>query len=225
MSDIASKVVYTALTRMTEDREAIKQAFQNWHAAFHGQELDVFAFVEHIENYLGLDTGEKKVLMMSMHAGSSKGGLGLKEVPEYILGLPSNDVVNTAQAVVSDDQTSAAAKKPPYILLSEFYFSNMLAGVQKISGKMASEIREILADEGLPNVEQSIQTCVNRISDDQISLPVNTQEPACKAFCLEVYMLVCEVVGPMNADDISYKAIAKMLETNEASRYDPRALI
>lgn len=236
MSDLNNKVVYTALTRMTEDRDVIKHAFQSWQAKFAGQELDVFAFVDHIQTYLGLETGEKKVLMMSMHAASSKGGLGLKEVPEYILGSFSADQASgddeagrekagREKAGLVDSQADSAIQKAPYILLAEFYLSNMLDGTQKLNGKLASEVRDLLADEGLPNVASGVQLAVKSVDGDRINLPASLAEAECKSFCLELYMLVCDVAGPMKADDISYKAIANMLETNEASRYDPRDLI
>ena len=232
MSDINEKIVYTALTRTTEDRESIRQAYQSWHAKFGDSELDVFAFVEHIEKYLGLDTGEKKVLMMSMHAASSKNGLGLKEVPEYVTGSLSGqssetdyDAVNAVSPSTSPSTTSSAAEKTPYIVLSEFYFANMVAGVKKVGGKYLAEFNQLLGDEGLPNVVDVIEAAVKRSSDDELNLPSDLEESECKAFCLEVYMLACDVIGPVRADDISYRAIAAMLETNEASRYDPRELI
>lgn len=221
MTELNNKVVYTALTRTTEDREAIKQAFLSWSNKFEGQALDVFAFVEHIERFLGLSTGEKKVLMMSMHAAASKDPLSLKSVPEYIVG--NGDAGN-----VLDDTTAAntsVSTKEAHVVLSELYFANMLDGTQRAGGKQAAEFRQILTDEGLPNVTSDILRAAQDVENDRIQLPASSVESECQAFCLEVYMLVCDLLGPMSADDISYSAIATLLETSEASRYDPRKLI
>ena len=67
------KIVYAALSRMSEDRDVIKRALSHWNEKLgHLARVNVIQSVELIEGYLGLGTAEKKVLMMSMHAASSK---------------------------------------------------------------------------------------------------------------------------------------------------------
>jgi len=205
MTSVNNKVVYTALTRMTNDRDVIKQAFIQWHGKFAHKDLDVFATVEFIESFLGLDTGEKKVLMVSMHSAASKDESQLKDVPEYIFGSGGDN-----------------ATEPD---VSALYFSHISQSLQRSGTKYVTELMDVIRDEGLPNVSMAVRDALSSMVDGELDLPGNTSEDACKMFCHEVYMLVCDIVGPMEADEISYSAIAKLLETNEASRYDPRNLI
>jgi len=217
MSDENNKIVYAALSRMSADREVIKQAYQSWQAAFAGKALDVFEVVDHIESFLGLDTAEKKVLMMSLHSAASGGGANLKDVPGFITG--------EAGAAGGGDAEPAVSVKEPVVALSEIYFNKMTSGVARKSSKHKAELLEILDEEGLPGVAGSISNAIKRLDDTDINLPKGLSEDDCKALCHEVYMLVCDVVGPQDADDLSYKAVNAMLEANESSRYDPKNLI
>ncbi len=219
MSEANSKVVYAALNRMTEDRDVIKRAFHHWREKQGDQaNLNVLDTVELIETYLGLDTGEKKVLMMSMHAAASKNESQLKTVPEYISGVEG-----------SGDKASEAAvpnmAKVPHVILTEAYFETMMAEARKRSGADAAELEDIIADEGLPSLSDEMNASVKALKNSALDLPQSASSQACKDLCHDLYMLFCDVVGPMVADDISYKAIASLLEMPEASRYDPRQLI
>lgn len=219
MSDENNKIVYTALSRMSVDREVIKQAYQSWQTAFAGKPLEVFEVVDHIESFLGLDTGEKKVLMMSLHSAVSGGGANLKDVPGFISGAGG---ALTSSAV---SEVPAVSVKEPVVTLAQIYFNAMTAGVAKKGSKFKIELLEILADEGLPGMGSGASKAIKRMDDTDIDLPKGLSEDDCKALCHEVYMLVCDVVGPQDADDLSYKAVNAMLEANESSRYDPKNLI
>lgn len=214
-----NKIVYSALSRMTDDREVVKQAFTNWHSAFAGAKLDIFAFVDHIEAYLGITTAEKKVLMMSMHAASSKGSDGLSDVPAYILDGQATPN-NASGAAVTE--TSQVAVKPPAVALSQVYFNRMLGGLKS---KDKAEVVEILADEGLPDASDALNRALKRLDSTDVDLPKDMSEDECKSLCHETYMLICDIVGPTSADDLSYKAVNSMLESSEADRYDPKNLI
>ncbi len=218
MSTLNNKVVYAALTRMTNDREVIKHAFLNWHSKFADDEIDVFAYVDHIERFLGLNTGEKKILMVSMHAAASKGEGDLGEVPAYIFGSDATADVAEESVVKSEDKT-------PCIVLAQLFCNRMASGVQRLGNKHRQELNEILKDEGLPSATLVINEVLKKIGEEDIVLPSSTSEADCKTLCHEFYMLVCDVVGPNSADELSYKTISTLLDTNEASRFDPRDLI
>jgi len=50
-------------------------------------------------------------------------------------------------------------------------------------------------------------------------------EDDCKTVCHSLYMLLAEVVGPMDADVISNKAISALMQMEVAARFDPRELL
>lgn len=220
MSKLNSKIAYTALTRMTEDRAVIKEAFQHWLKSLGDKPLDVFESVELIETFLGLSTAEKKILMVSMHSASSKSEAELPKVPAFIL-----DARGEVEAQDDDPEFQAVDNKTPHVILSEGYFYAMVTGVQRSGGKYDQELHEILLDEGLPEASSSVQAALKQAKDTRVDLPRDLNDAECQTFCHELYMLVCDIVGPIAADDLSYKAIAQLLETNEASRYDPKKLI
>ncbi len=215
-----SKIVYAALSRMSDDRDVIKRAFTHWQSKFgDSAQINVLESVELIETFLGLDTGEKKVLMMSMHAASSKESSQLKAVPEYILGGSDQSV--------SGKEVGAATERlgPPHVTLSEGFFEHMMAAGRKRDSGLAAELEEALIDEGLEEASAAINSALKSISRSDLELPNATTSEECKDFCHAFYMLVCDFFGPMAADEMSYKAVAQLLETPEASRFDPRELI
>ncbi len=218
MSTYNDKVVYFALSRVTTDRELIKQAFLSWQTQFADSKLDVFAFVDHIESFLGLGTAEKKVLMMSMHSASAKGEDTLKEVPAYITGAGGSGA-NEAKLDVSVDV------KPPCVALAQIYFNGMTAGMQRMGNKNMVELAEILNDESLPGASKDVTQALRSLDGTEINLPKSMTEDDCKSLCHEMYVLICDLVGPIVADDLSYKATSNMLDASEASRYDPKNLI
>ena len=218
MSDENNKIVYTALSRMTADRDVIKQAYQSWQSTFAGQPLDIFAVVDHIESFLGLETGEKKVLMMSMHSYAGAGGANLKEVPGFITGGSTASASDSVEA-------APVSVKEPVIALAQVYFNEMTNGVARRGAKYKAELLEIIEEEGLPGIDGALKDALNSLDDGQINMPSGVSEDDCKTICHEIYTLACEVVGPQDADDLSYKAVNAMMQENEASRYDPKNLI
>lgn len=220
MSKLNNQIVYTALTRMTADRAVIKEAFLHWQNHLGDIPLDVFEVVEHIESFLGLTTAEKKVLMVSMHSASAKSETDLANVPPFIINVGGD--ISEEQ---NETEFQVVDNKPPHVILSEGYFNGMLSGLQRTSGKFFQELKEILLEEGLPEGPKTVEASLKRINESNIDLPSDMNETDCQSFCHEVYMLVCDVIGPVKSDDLSYKAIAQLLETNEASRYDPKKLI
>ncbi len=219
MNTFNNKVVYAALVRMTNDREVIKQAFVHWHGKFAHKPLDVFAYVEAIERYLGLDTGEKKVLMVSMHAASSKNESSLRDVPEYIFGSGSEPNSGNHDAV------EQGLKHAPHVSLTEQYYSNLLDGLSREGGRYVHEFESELKNDGFKSLERRARKALRKADEDGLKLPSDLDEAACKALCHELYLLLCDVAGPMVADDLTYKSIEALLETTEARRYDPRDLI
>ncbi len=222
MGDLNKKIVFTALSRLSNDRTVIKDAFLHWHNKLGDKPLDVFESVETIQNFLGLATAEKKILMVSMHSSTSKSESDLLSIPAFVFGDASPDAAPGSNV---DDAPAdvPASTKAPYIALAEFYFSELANGVQRAGGGKLKELQDILHEEGLPALSL-VNDALKKV-DDKVSLPKGLSEQDCQSFCHEMYLLVSEVIGPMAADDVSYKAIANLLNTNEASRYDPRKLI
>lgn len=220
MNQQNAKIVYAALTRLTEDRGVIKQAFDHWNSQHGDAELDVVGLTESIVTFLGLDTGEKKVLMVSLHSASSRGAGSLADVPSYLIGA-SNDAIN-GDAIAA--AASPSGNKPPVVILADAYCNYVDGALRRLSNADREEWIEVIRDEGVAGVKPNVQLALQSI-DDGLSLPSDSSEEDCKTVCHELTLFLSDVIGPVKADEISYKAIASLLDTNEASRFDPRELL
>jgi len=222
LNDTGAKVLYAALRRMTDDRTVIKQAFQHWVTELSSEPFDVIQTVASLEKFLGLSTQERKVLMIGMHAASNRGSHELKSVPDYILG----DSV-ASQAVAAKNKPSSTVKaKQPYAELAEGYFAQIAQAVRRGNGGDYRELMSALKDEGLNDVSAAINKAVKASSSEEnFDLPSAASETDCQDFCHSLYMLVAEIVGPIDADTFSNSAIAALLDIEAAVRYDPRKLL
>lgn len=214
-----AKVLYSALAKMTNDRAVIKEAFNHWFASLADEPLDIIHVVSELEKYLGLSTPERKVLMVGLHAASGRSEHELADVPAYISGSGS------AAASGAVARQRVAPSKPPMVELTEAYCDALLSAMGKIDAKDLAELKDVLKDEGLPNLVGSLNKQIQLTTGDQITLKVDTSESDCQNVCHELYMLVAEFVGPREADIVSDRAMSAILDMTAASRYDPRKLL
>lgn len=218
-SDVNAKIIYTALQRMTDDRVVIKQAFQYWVAELSSSPFDVIQTVAGLEKYLGLDTQERKVLMIGMHAASNRAEHELNDVPEYVIGEA------VASAPAQKDSVPAQRARQPEVELAEAYFSRVLNETKKVGASSYRELASVLEQEGLDGIAGDLSAAVKKAPAGELELPESTSEAGCQSLCHSLYMLLAEVVGPIEADLVSNRAISALLEMEAAARYDPRNLL
>jgi len=216
---LEQKIVYAGLGRMTQDRGVIQNAFQYWLANLSNQPFDVVAVTIAIEEYLGLSAKEKKVLMISLHAASNKTDSELAVVPAYIM---------QAGAITPTDnnvpEPEAKTQSSHVYITSQFV--ELLADATK-RGEAASfrEIDEILQDEGLPELDKKTNKRVIDSGFRANMLSDNANADGCRELAHQLYLLIIDVIGPVQADVIVNQVIDKLLGSDMASRFDPRSLI
>ena len=219
---LEQKIVYTGLSRMTEDRAVIQNAFQFWQANHSNKAFDVVEVTSAIEKYLGLSGGEKKVLMIALHAASTKTDSELSDVPGYI--LQGGAVPAPAAQGEGAPAVTAPAKSPHYTITSEFI--NLLAShIKRVSPQEYRELFAILTDEGLPELTLASSDRVKKQGFVPEMLAVNAEESECRDMAHQLYLLIIDVVGPVDADVMVNQVIDKLLQNELASRFDPRSLI
>ena len=79
-----ARIVYAALSRITDDRVSIQQAFTHWAAAMGAEPLDNEKVASLLSSYLGLGSQQKNRFIVAMHAAGS-GARELDELPGYLL--------------------------------------------------------------------------------------------------------------------------------------------
>lgn len=219
------RVVYAALTRMTNDRTTIKSAFQYWSAKLANQPFDVVEVVTALNSYLGLGDTERKSLMISMHAASNRLVDQLQPVPEYIMDGSVAIEQDTAQQAKPEVVSKIVS---PHKAVTERYLQLVCQHVKTSNSSSFRELVEIVADEGLPKLDKSINQIVKSWGNsglNKINFSDDVKPADCQDMALEFYVLLTEVIGPVESDVIVNKAIAEVLNMSEAQQFDPRGLL
>ena len=216
---IEQKIVYAGLSRMTDDRVVIKNAFEYWQANFSGAAFDVVDVTSKLVSYLGLGAGEKKVLMIAMHAASSKAEVELADVPGFLLNGAAIEDVSAEPAA------AATINYTPHFQITHGFVKGLVDGVRQSGASSYAEMDEILRDEGLPDatVEQSKLISEHGFSDQIV--PGSITENECRDLAHALYLLVIDVIGPVNADVIVTRVTGELMTGAMASRFDPRSLL
>lgn len=225
LNDGNAKVLYAALLRMSNDRMLIKQAFQHWVTELSAQPFDVIETVASLEKFLGLNTQERKVLMIGMHAAANRAPHELRSVPDYILGDSEASPSGVSATGSPSPQAPKTKAKQAYTELAEAYFMQVTQGVRKNSASGYRELISILESEGLDDTSVNVNKEVKRHAADGPDLPITVSQADCQNLCHSLYMLVAEVIGPIDADLVSNNAISALLDMEAAARFDPRDLL
>lgn len=217
---IEQKIVYAGLSRMTDDRVVIKNAFEYWQANFSGAAFDVVDVTSKLVSYLGLGAGEKKVLMIAMHAASSKAEVELADVPGFLLnGAQIADVPETNR------QPKATINYTPHYQITHGFVKGLVEGVRLSGASLSAEMDEILRDEGLPDTTVEQSKLIAEYGFSEQMLPGSISENECRNLAHNLYLLVIDVIGPVNADSIVTQVIGELIKSDMASRFDPTSLL
>ncbi len=218
------RVVYAGLMRMTSDRNLIKSAYQHWSTKLADQPFDVFEVVGSLNSYLGLSDAERKVLMMAMHAASNRLVDQLEPIPQYISDGSATVAQDTQQAKPALNTKSVS----PHKAVTERYLQLVCQHLRVSSRDSFRELVGIIGDEGLPKLNTSLNKTIKDWGNtglDKLNFANAVAPGDCQDVALEFYVLLTEVVGPVNSDVIVNKAIAEVLNMAEAQQFDPRSLL
>jgi len=216
---VEQKIVYAGLSRMTDDRVVIKNAFDYWQTNFSNGPFDIVDVTGKLVSFLGLDGGEKKVLMIAMHAASNKSEMELDDVPGFLLGGGVADIA--AQAPVQ----AATINYTPHYQVTHGFVKGIVEGVRIKGSASFAEMDEIMRDEGLPDAtdEQSKLIAEHGFSDRIV--PGSITEDECRDLAHSLYLLIIDVIGPVDADIIVTRVTGELMTGSAASLFDPRSLI
>lgn len=222
MNKIDGQMVYFGLSRLTDDRTVIREAYQYWQSQLSDQPFDVLDVASKLTDYIGSDSNGKKTLMIALHAANNKSESELDNVPNFISG---NDADLGADTPVSQSNNTADAGLPAHSVMTVELFKLMYSRLRQVDSSGYAELSNIIADEGLDNTPQSLHGAIIVSPDRGLKLGSDVTEQQCQALTHALCMLIMEVVGPMVTDDLIDNVIASLLENSHASQYDPRNLL
>lgn len=225
-SAFCQRVLYFGLRRMTNDTALIRSGFLFWREQLSSEPFDIDKVVMALIEYLGLGTSEKKSMMISMHSANNKLYEELPVVPEFLLKLSGSGGVERSQSSDLDDQI-VASRSPHYSVLNK-YLMSVVSFLERFDLQDFSEYKSILRDEGVDTVEPHLSRVIiawakNNFSE--LDLPEGVSEGECYDIAHGAYLLLTEVIGPVEADGIVSRAIDETLKIAEAARFSPRNLI
>lgn len=221
-NDLAYKqrVVYAGLHRMTDDRQVIHRAYLFWLKKLSPRTFDIKEIVAYMVRYLGLGSTEKKALMVALHAASNRLLEDLPSVPDFM-----HEGVATFNDTVADEP---APSRSPQWLITNQTMQQTVQYIKKFDAECFLELKQILIDENMTELPDSLQATIATWAGQglaDLQLPEDISEAHCQLLMHELYLLVSEVTGPIEADNIFNKVISNALNNEAASRFNPRSLL
>lgn len=219
------RVVYAGLSRMTEDRNIVKAGYQHWQETLASQPLDVFEVVADLTTFLGLGSTERKKLMVSMHSAAGRLADELPPVPEYI----KSDQGSTAPATQQQPEVPRQVKKvSPHKAVTERYLQLVCQYVKRHDASAFNELAVIISDEGLPKLGSDLKRVVSDWASSglgKIEFADSVSIDQCESTALEFYVLMSEVIGPVDSDVIVNKAIVDLQSFEASQQFSPSNLL
>lgn len=225
MSDVQQlnqRIIYSALRRMSEKRSEIQAGFNRWQEKFGSKSIDIFEIVTDLVDHLGLNINEKKALMIGLHSASGKLFDELQPVPTMFLqGTNIEDEVEEVDTVQVNS-------KPANIETTERFFQLTCQYLQRNNKSAFNELAEIIEDETLPSALKKTKVDLKdwaKSGLNKIDFSDDLSVSMCQSLAHDLYVLMTEVVGPVDTDVIVNRVIDDLLKAELAQKFNPRDLL
>ena len=225
------KIVYVGLRRMSNDRNLIIDGFSYWTQKLSSDDFDVNNIVSELVSYMDLDSANKKSLMVAMHAASNRMTEDLPAVPQALIdrtGTKAGSANMSEDNVDSGTFDEVQAAKPPHCVVTTVYMQSLVRLLTKQDFSAFEDCKNILLQEGLQEISEAFQQNIIEWAVEglmALEIPESTSEADCKSAAHELYLLLTELIGPMDADNLVDAAIAATMKLDEAARFSPKLLV
>ena len=162
--------------------------------------------------------------MLAMHAASGRLADELQAVPAYII----SDAAAPAQAAAIDESLPSAKSMSPHKAVTTRYLQVLCQHVKRSDKSALNELAVIISDEGLPGNPADLDSVMKSWADSglqTLEFSDEVTEDECKDTALNFYVLVTEVIGPVETDVLVNKAIAEVVSMDASQQFDPRGLL
>ncbi len=223
MIDFDARVVYTSLHNTLDSREMVRDAFHFWRNGLAKKEFDAVAITEAIDSYLGLADSERKKLMLGLFANAGHELSDLAEIPEYIENYDAQSP--EPQSRERETVEPRGSSKPAMVQAVESFL--LLSADSMRNRKLADrqDVVDELEEKGLPSLSLSINQALQRSVRGVPDLPASMSLDDCLELMHQHYLLLCDVVGPVDTDLVYQDSITTMLKADFAKEFDPRQLL
>lgn len=224
INELNQRILYAGLSRMSQNRSEIQAGFQRWQQALSSQPFDIFNIVADLVDHLGLNVSEKKALMIGMHSASNKLLDELTPVPPVLL----QSAGESEPVSQTDEVQEIINTKPAHIQITDRFFQLIGQYITRNNRTATAELADIIEEEGLPSASGSAEKAVDAWANNgcgQMDLAKDVDVSMCQSLSHDLYVLMTEVIGPVDSDVIVNRAIDDLLKTEEAQKFNPRDLL
>ncbi len=217
MSSKNEKVLYTVLRKISNDRQFIIDAFRNWSKDQKDLSFEADDLVEYFESKIGFDANEKRNFRIAFYAINSREESALSDVPELL----KNAEMSTQKL---NGDVSAAVPKASNLKPEEKTFQAFLGVLLDLSKRHDADADVDMIDHfqdrkslKAMKLGKKAESQLNRWIDAGMNQPFQTESLAVnemKALFHQVYISLCESLGPVKADQVLNQSIGKVEQLN-----------
>ncbi len=222
--DFYRRVVFTGLSRMSDDLTTIKMGFNYWEQNLSDQAVNVIEVTEKLVAYLGLDDGKKKRLLIGMQAAINKLPESLPEIPGAILDKNTDA---TAKTIIAPEPV-VTFTGPAHCIVTGKYLKLLFQHLVEVDILASQDLIEALSNDDFPDLPREINSIIHLWGESggvTLDLPHGISEAQCAEIAHEVYLLIAEIIGPSDADEIVNQAIVGASRESSAREFHPRNLL
>jgi len=180
-----------------------------------------------INNFLGLDTGERKRFMVAMHAATGKLVEELEPVPGFMQSGVRIDSTAQTNSSTNNNADQIVRQGSPHSQALKSFCTTFVKHVERANAADFREFTEACQEIDYSN-NKKVQTAIETFAKSswaKLVLPEDITESECQDVVSAFYTLSTEFVGPMVADQLQTKTIESMLTMDFATQFDPRKLV
>lgn len=229
------RAVYSALSRTFDDRMLIQQCYGLWEQYFSKSTIfRVTKFIDGLVKTVGLVNEQRRNLSIALYADLARSELDLPEVPKMLrAGTQHPAAEHATRAPINGKTTlqeaSAPSPKSPSAVVFAHLVNAMVERVGKMDASHIPELVQALRDNAAGIQDNSgVHAKLLRWADEHFDpafSPAVVAESSMTDFVHAVYLSVCEVVGPVQADKILSAARTSAEALPEAANYSPGQLL
>lgn len=213
MSTKNEKIIFTVLRKISNDRQFIATAFKNWwkdrqEIQFNGDEL-----VAYFESKIGFDANEKRNFRIAFYAISTRNESDLLKVPEVLMGESGTATNTESEKVLETENVSTLS---PEENTFQLFLEALIDYSNSKDADAESDLIEHFQDARVLKEMKLSKSSISQLNlwlNKNSSQRLDTQSMSIKemkSMFHQVYISMCETLGPVKADQVLNQAITKV---------------
>lgn len=214
MSNKKERVVFTALSKISKDRNFVYLAYQKWAESKDQIEFKADSVVEFLEKSVGLNPNEKRNFRIALYALSARSENELLQVPDVLI---TGDSLSAGTSTTSNKEhhTKTVSSLSPEELGFQALFESLVTESSAADEDALDDLAEHFQDKktikemklSKPTMRK-LSTWASNESRQEIDPGAFTLKDM-KSIIHQAYICVCETLGPVKADRVLSMAMNK----------------